>query len=155
PANTSFDAANSTSGWSCAGATCTLPIGNLAVGAASTAIFAVTVANVVPAGTTQMANSASISDGATRASANDTTPVVTAPGLPLSKSDGGASVLPGGTVIYTLSYANTGNVGLSGVVLQETVPANTSFNPAASSGGWSCAGASCTLNVGTLAGGAA
>ena len=75
------------------------------------------------------------------------------------KSDGNASTTPGGTIVYTLSYANTGNIGLTNVVIDETVPANTTFNAGSSSGSWSCidgspAGTSCTLVIGTLASGA-
>jgi uncharacterized repeat protein (TIGR01451 family) len=163
PANTAFDAANSDAGWSCAGtiagSICTLNVGVLAVGASGTADFAVTVANPLPAGVSQVSNSATVSaSGGTTASGGDATPIVTAPGLSLSKSDSGATTTPGGTVVYTLSYANTGNVDLTGVVLTETVPANTTFDAANSDAGWSCvattAGSTCTLNVGALASGA-
>src|SRR5204862_428668 len=90
-------------------------------------------------------------------SASDTTPLTGAPDLSLTKSDAGASVAPGGTVSYALAYSNTGNRGASGVVLTETVPANTIFNAGASTAGWSCtpnnnAGSTCTLAVGTVAG---
>src|SRR5207247_150252 len=50
----------------------------------------------------------------------DTAPPV--PDLSITKSDGGASVAPGGTVAYTLTYANGGTQGATGVVLSETVP---------------------------------
>ena len=163
PANSSFNAAAGTAGWSCvqgapAGTSRTLTIGNLAGGASSTANFAITVDNPVPAGVTQISNSASVGDGTTSATASDTTPVNTTPALSLNKSDAGGTITPGGTLVYTLSYANTGNIGLTGVVLNETVPANTTFNVAASTAGWSCAngspaGTSCTLTIGNLAGG--
>ena len=130
PINTSFNAAASTAGWVCAGATCTLNVGSLAAGATGNAIFAVTIDNPMPAGTTQITNNATITDGTTSANAGDTTPVITTPGLTLGKSDGAITSTPGGTVAYTLSYANTGNVGLINLVLSETVPANTSFNAA-------------------------
>jgi uncharacterized repeat protein (TIGR01451 family) len=68
--------------------------------------------------------------------------------LTLTKSDGGGSVSPGGTINYTLNYQNTGTESLSDVILTETVPAGTTFNGA---GGWVCAGSICTLSVGTLA----
>ena len=54
----------------------------------------------------------------------------------ITKSDGGASAAPGGTVSYTLTYANSGRPGATGVVLTETVPANTTFNAGASTAGW-------------------
>ena len=78
------------------------------------------------------------------------------PDLALTKSDGGASVAPGGTVAYTLTYANSGDPDATGVVLTETVPANTTFNAGASTAGWVCApnnnaGSTCTLAIGALA----
>jgi uncharacterized repeat protein (TIGR01451 family) len=164
PANTSFDAAASTAGWTCvngapAGTSCSLPIGNLAAGASATANFVVTVDAAVPAGSTQISNAASISGGGAGANAGDTTPLTTAPSLTLSKSDGGTSVTPGGAFSYKLSYPNTGNIGLTGVAIDETVPANTTFNAAGSTAGWSCAnaspaGTSCSLPIGHLAAGA-
>ena len=82
-----------------------------------------------------------------------------APDLELTKDDGGISVTPGGVVTYTLSYANSGTLDASGVIITDTVPANTTFNAAASSPGWSCAdgspaGTSCTFSIGSLASGA-
>jgi uncharacterized repeat protein (TIGR01451 family) len=172
PANTTFNAGASTAGWSCtpnnnAGSTCTLAIGTIAAGGGSqTATFAVTVANPVAAGTTQISNTASISDDGANGtdptpgnnSGSDTTPVTGAPDLSIAKSDGGASTSAGGTVSYTLTYANAGNRGAAGVTLTETVPANTTFNAGASTAGWGCtpnnsAGSTCTLTVGTLAAG--
>jgi large repetitive protein len=172
PANTTFNAGASTAGWVCApnnnaGSTCTLAIGNVAAGGGSaTATFAVTVINPVPAGANVISNTASIADnganGADSTPANntatDTTPVTAAPNLTLTKSDGGASVAPGGTVAYTLTYSNTGNIGSAGVTLTETVPANTTFNSGASSAGWTClpnnnAGSTCTNSVGIVAAG--
>jgi uncharacterized repeat protein (TIGR01451 family) len=170
PASTVFNAGASTAGWVCtpngnAGSTCTLAIGALAAGGGNqTATFAVTVANPVAAGVTQIANTASIADNGANGtdptpannSGSDTTPVTGAPDLSLTKSDGGVTVAPGGSVLYTLTYANSGNRGASGVVLTETVPAETTFNAAGSTAGWSCtpngnAGSTCTLAVGALA----
>jgi uncharacterized repeat protein (TIGR01451 family) len=78
------------------------------------------------------------------------------PDLSITVSDGGISAAPGGTVAYTLTYANSGSRDSMGVVITETVPANTTFNSAASTAGWSCtpsgnAGSTCTLAVGALA----
>jgi uncharacterized repeat protein (TIGR01451 family) len=172
PANTTFNSGASTAGWSCtpdnnAGSTCTLAIGAVAGSSGSlTATFAVTVANPVAAGVSQISNTASIAGNATYGadptpgdnSGSDTTPVTAAPDLSISKSDGGASVAPGGTVSYTLTYANGGDQGATGVVLTETVPADATFNAGASTAGWSCtpddnAGSTCTLAIGGLAAG--
>jgi uncharacterized repeat protein (TIGR01451 family) len=172
PANTTFNAGASTAGWVCApnnnaGSICTLSVGGLAGGgAAGSATYAVTVANPVAAGVTQISNTATIADdGANGAdpnsgnnSASDTTPITATPDLSVSKTDGNVTGIPGSTVVYTITYSNTGNQGATGVVLTETVPANTTFNAGASSAGWSCAngspaGTTCTNTIGALAGG--
>ncbi len=81
------------------------------------------------------------------------------PELSITVSDGGASVVPGGVVSYTVNYANAaGNQDATGVTISDTVPANTTFNPGASTAGWSCtpnnnAGSTCTVAVGSLASG--
>jgi uncharacterized repeat protein (TIGR01451 family) len=173
PANSTFNASASTAGWSCAdgspaGTTCTFTIGNLAVAANGSVAFGLTVVNPLPAGVAQIANSATVSDDSANGSdptpadntGSDTTPVTAAPDLRLSKNDGGNTTTPGGIVVYTLSYTNTGNVGATGVTLIETVPTNSRFNAGASTAGWSCAtnapaGTTCTLNIGTVAGGGA
>ena len=171
PANTTFDAGASTAGWFCApnnnaGSTCTLAVGAVAAGGGNqTATFAVTAANPLPGGVTQIANTASVANDGTNGidptpgnnTGSDTTPR-TAPDLSITKSDGGVSVEPGGTVAYTLTYANTGTSVATGVVLTETIPANTAFNAGASTAGWVClpnnnAGSTCTLAVGTVAAG--
>src|SRR6185503_10662687 len=169
PASTTFNAGASTAGWSCtpnnnAGSTCTLAVGTLAAGGGNQTAT-VTVVNPVGAGVSQISNTASIADDGTNGadptpgdnSGSDSTPVTAAPDLSMTKSDGGASVAPGGTVSYTLTYANGGNRGASGVVLTDTVPANTTFNVGASTAGWVCvpnnnAGSTCTLAIGPLAG---
>jgi uncharacterized repeat protein (TIGR01451 family) len=172
PANTTFNAGASTAGWVCvpdnnAGSICTLAIGALAAASGpQNATFAVTVVNPVAAGVTQISNTASIADDGANGidptpgnnSGSDTTPVTAAPDFSLTNSDSGASVAPGGTVSYTLTYANSGNIGAAGVVLTETVPANTTFNSGASTAGWVCvpnnnAGSICTLAIGSLVGG--
>jgi uncharacterized repeat protein (TIGR01451 family) len=84
--------------------------------------------------------------------------VSNAPDLSVTKSDGGASASAGGTIAYTLTYSNSGSTGATGVVLTETVPANTTFNAGASTAGWSCspnnnAGSTCTLTIGAVAAG--
>ncbi len=108
PTNTTFNAASSAAGWSCVGSACTLIIGALAAGASGSANFAVNVITPVPAGTAQISNAAAVSaNGGTTANASDSTPVNASPALSLSKSDGGTTITPGGTLNYTLSYATS------------------------------------------------
>ena len=52
--------------------------------------------------------------------------------LVLTKDDGGISTVPGQTVVYSLTVRNVGNRDATGVVVAETVPANSTFNAAAS-----------------------
>jgi uncharacterized repeat protein (TIGR01451 family) len=79
--------------------------------------------------------------------------------LSIVKSDAGVTTAPGGGVLYTLSYANAGSTAATGVVIAEQVPANTTFDAAGSTAGWSCAngapaGSVCTLAIGSVAAGA-
>jgi uncharacterized repeat protein (TIGR01451 family) len=173
PANATFNAGASTAGWACApdnsaGSTCTLAVGALAGGGGSgSATYAVTVDTPLPAGITQLDNSANIADDGTNGadptpnnnSDSDTTPVEAQPDLVINKDDGDVSTVPGGTVAYTLSYQNVGDQNATGVVISETVPANSAFNAGASTAGWACvpngdAGSACSLAVGDLVAGA-
>lgn len=59
--------------------------------------------------------------------------------LTISKRDEVGAAVPGGTLRYTLEFANPGNFTATNIVIQETVPANTVFNAAASAPtSWSC-----------------
>ncbi|MGR9106062.1 MAG: beta strand repeat-containing protein [Gammaproteobacteria bacterium] len=165
PANTTFDPTMSSAGWFCtpngnAGSTCTLQIGTLGNnGTAISVNFAVIVDPAV-VGVPSIPNTAIVSDPAdvdtNNNSASISTPVSGVPDLTISKGDGGVYAASGAVVTYTLNYSNVGNQNSSGVVLTETVPLYTTFNPGASTAGWACvpdnnAGSSCTLAIGTVA----
>jgi uncharacterized repeat protein (TIGR01451 family) len=129
--------------------------------------FAVNVVNPLPASVTELSNIASIGDDGANGddptpsdntTAPELTPIDAAPDLQIDKSDGGISVDPGGTITYTLTITNTGDQDATGVVVTDTVPADTTFDPVASSGGWVCspdtsAGSVCTHSLGSIAGG--
>jgi uncharacterized repeat protein (TIGR01451 family) len=118
PANTTFTGA----GWICvpnnnAGSVCTFNVGSLAAGASGSATFIVTVVNPLPAGVTQIANSATIGDDGSNGpdpnpgdnTGGDNTPVNAAPDMAVTKGDGGvAAITPGQVVTYTLVYTNVG-----------------------------------------------
>lgn len=77
-------------------------------------------------------------------------PILTITKTTTSRAEAGA------TVIYTLTYANTGGTTATSVVITEAVPDHTTFNAAASSSGWSCADGSppmtvCMLSVANIA----
>ena len=173
PAHTTFNPGASSAGWNCpagptAGSTCTLAIGAVAAGASGSRDFALTIANPVPSGVAGLTNTATISDddangpelSTSNDSSGDVTPIDAAPDLTVSKTEGGGSAAPGGTITYTLTYDNVGNQDAVGVVLTETVPAGTTFDQAGSSPGWSCAdgsaaGTTCSLPIGALGAAAA
>lgn len=74
-----------------------------------------------------------------------------APQLSISKVADLPAVAPGQTLTYTVSYANTGSAGATGVVVAETLPAGSDFVDAP---GGVRSGASVTWNVGALSAGA-
>ena len=162
PANTSFNAAASSAGWSQVGGSTqyTFDAGTLTTNAQQNVTFAVTVDDPLPNGVSSVTNNVSIGDdGSNGSDANNTdnsdqlvTTVVAQPDLGISKSDGGLTPAPGQTIAYTLTYSNSGNQTATGVTITETLPANTSFNAAASSAGWSQVGGSTqyTFDAGTL-----
>jgi uncharacterized repeat protein (TIGR01451 family) len=160
PANTAFNAAASAPGWACSGtgpgSTCTLPIGGVPAGGSTSALFAVAIANPLPAGVTAVTNTACVAG--TQACGSVTTPTNGAPALSIHKSLAGTAA-PGATLTYTIAVQNTGNEGAATVVVTDHVPQYTTFLPAPSSAGWSCtpdgaAGATCTAGVSDLAVGA-
>ena len=163
PANTTFVAGAGTAGWSCAdgaaaGSACTFSIASIPGGGATgTVLFAVRVNNPLPAGVTAINNTAVLS-GNLPSTTN--TPVATFVDLRIIKDTKVESAQPGDTVSYALTYENLGNIAATGVVVTETVPANTVFVASGSTAGWSCAdgaaaGTVCTFAIGMLAGGGA
>jgi len=166
PANTTFNSSTPSSSCSLgapAGTVCTFTLGSLAAGSSGTPINYTVLVNLsTPAGVTTITNTATIGDngsqGADLNTADNTstdTLVLKRPDLSLTKDDGGATAAPGATVSYLLTYSNIGSWQSDGVVITDTVPANTTFNLGASSGGWSCAngapaGSVCTLSIGTV-----
>src|SRR2546425_480138 len=105
-----------------------------------------------------LANGTSLTNGTYSIDSNETAPVAgaavsttvsSAPLLSVSKTDSPDPVAAGGTLTYTLSYSNTGNANATGVVLADTVPANTTF-VSATAGGTLASGV-VTWSVGNLA----
>ncbi len=80
--------------------------------------------------------------------------IVSQPDLTLTLDDGGVTVPPGGAIGYTLRYANVSAQFVTGVVITETLPANTRFDAAGSTPGWTDAGDRIfTFDLGTLTAG--
>jgi uncharacterized repeat protein (TIGR01451 family) len=160
PANTAWNAGASAAGWSCSGTSpgsaCTLAVANVPAGGSASTLFAVTIANPLPAGVTAVTNTACVSG--TQTCGSVTTPTNGMPALSVHKSLSGAAT-PGATLTYTVTVQNTGNQGASSVTVNDLVPQYTTFQPAASSPAWSCApsnsaGSLCTVHVNVLGAGA-
>ena len=166
PANTVFSTAGSSPGWACspgpaAGSTCALPLTGLAAGAQVSRTFAVTIDNPLPAGVSAITNTACAADPAA-SEACDTIrhPTDASPSLVMTKTLLSGTGEPGTFLVYRLTVANAGNQAAAAVSLTETVPDHTTYDTASSSPGWTCvptsgAGSSCSLAIGTLAGGGA
>ncbi|MBD0369759.1 MAG: DUF11 domain-containing protein [Pyrinomonadaceae bacterium] len=168
PTGTTFNAGASTAGWTetpSGSGIYKLTVGAVAGGGGTgSATFVVVVNNPVAAGLANIVNNASITDDGTNspsavtANASDTDTLNAVPDLALTKTPDVANTSAGQTITYTLNYSNSGTQGATGVVLTETVPANTVYNAVATPG-WTCtpvagaAGATCTKTVGALAGG--
>lgn len=77
-----------------------------------------------------MSNRATIGTALVAEVAADTekTPVNAAPDSQLAKSVGDATVVPGRSLVYALTYQNVGKQGATGVILTETLPAHTTFD---------------------------
>lgn len=77
-------------------------------------------------------------------------PAVTiGPLLTVSMTDAPDPIAAGGTLTYTLTYANTGDTDATGVIITDSVPANTSFT-SATAGGTLSSGV-VTWSLGTVA----
>ncbi|HEX4965516.1 MAG TPA: hypothetical protein VF173_32195 [Thermoanaerobaculia bacterium] len=168
PANSSFAAAPSSPDWVCsgtaAGATCTASLGTLPAGGSASRNFAVTIAQPFPAGATAIDNRACAStttagDPQANNCAASTAPVTAAAHLAIRKTLASGTGAPGATLVFNLTVTNSGNQDSAATVLRETVPANTTYDAAHSSAGWSCAGTSpgsaCSLDLPTIPGGGA
>src|SRR5262249_24431107 len=122
-------------------------------------VFSVAVPSPVPAALELLNNTVIIADDGTHGadtnpannSGVDSTPVNAAPDLVITKTDGGTSTLAGGIVLYQIHYSNVGTQNSNGVVITETLPANTTFNSTYSFGAWDDEGGGLfTLIIGDL-----
>jgi uncharacterized repeat protein (TIGR01451 family) len=169
PQLTTFRAAGSSPGWTCApdgnaGSSCTLSIGTVAAGASATYTFAVKAADAFPPNPPAIDNSACVSttsggDPADNDCGSVSIPPGGNPDLVVTKALTSGTVGRGAVLVFTLSLRNQGNREATGVILKETVSEDSTFEPANSSPDWTCtpdgnAGASCVIDVGVVEAGA-
>jgi len=134
------------------------PAFSLAPGVVATRTVTVQIASPLPENVTEIANIVTVGDDG--AHGTDPTPDdnvsidvdQVAARVIISKADNVIAVEPGDTVIYSLTFTNTGSVAAKSVAITETVPATTTFALSASTPGWSCAdgslpGTICTFTI--------
>ncbi|MEM7532276.1 MAG: SdrD B-like domain-containing protein [Chloroflexota bacterium] len=160
PVHASFNATLSTDGWSCedaapANTLCTFLVGDLPAQASGVISFATNVEPSLPVNIATIDGLVTITDdnGGTDDDF-EVTPVDSAPDLLIDHNDPDA-VSAGQLIVYTLSYTNAGNQDAVGVLIVETVPANTTFDLQSSTPGWDCAnnspaGTNCIFTIGSL-----
>ncbi|WP_066967495.1 DUF11 domain-containing protein [Microbulbifer sp. Q7] len=143
-----------------AAGTVTWNVGPLAVGDSVTFTLSTTVSTDLTAGFGPQENRVIVTDD--RTNGPDLTPLnnrdtetltIEFVDLRIDKDDGGAVPGPTDTLIYTLTYANDGNATAEGVVITETLPPNTTFDPANSTTGWVQNGDTLSYAVGSLTAG--
>ncbi|MCW5888553.1 MAG: DUF11 domain-containing protein, partial [Anaerolineales bacterium] len=147
PDYTTFNAALSTVGWSCAngspaGTVCTFPLGTIASGASATVNFVVTVITPLPAAITETLNTTRIDDDGSKGldptpsdnEDSDITPLQAVPDLEILKDNGVSIVAPGSIFTYTLTISNIGNQDATGVAVSDTLPPQVTFLSAIDSG---------------------
>ena len=161
PSGTSFDPALNP-GWTFDSGTgvLTFAVGNVNAGSNGTATLVLKVGSELPQGMTSLTNTASIADdganGADLTPGNNTSTdsdfIVNVVDLNLSKTSDNTSVAPGGALTYHLNYGNAGDLGASGVIITDVLPAGTTFS-AVDNPGWTLVGNTLTYTVGDVAAG--
>ncbi|MCK7598565.1 isopeptide-forming domain-containing fimbrial protein [Microbulbifer sp. CAU 1566] len=141
--------------------TVTWNIGDLAAGDSVSFTLTAVVAESVPTVIPTQTNTVTVDDDGTNGP--DPTPDnntdsedldITYVDLAIDKDDGGVTVEPGDTLVYTLTYANNGTADATGVTITESLPEYATFDAANSTAGWIDNGdGTFTFNVGALAAG--
>ncbi len=130
PTASTFESAESSSGWDCAvdgtaGDTCTLGLGNLTGGALGVVWFAVALDGDIAADTVSF--DATAASGATSATGHGTTAIVR-PSISASIS-GPSTANPAASVSYPVAITNSGAAAANAVVVTSTLPDGLTFSP--------------------------
>ena len=146
PDHAVFNSTASTSGWT----ESDIPgdyeysISELSPASEGSLIFAVDVANSVPAGIEQLTNTATIDDD--HLNGIDPTPgdnadtytidIDAQPDLSVSGTPSNSEIEPGDAITYTIAYVNNGNQGASGVHLMASLPGFLTSDDGSLADGW-------------------
>ncbi len=152
PADTTFVSVSDTTACSHASGTVTCNFGTMSPGAQGT--FSIVVAvSANPTGTSIVNGNYTIQGTGVPATPGST---VTTPiqALAISKTPSAPFVLPGGNLQYDFTYRNPGGTTVSNVVVQETIPADTTFVSVSDTTACSHASGTVTCNFGTMSPGA-
>ncbi|NNJ12202.1 DUF11 domain-containing protein [Chloroflexales bacterium ZM16-3] len=138
---------------SVSGQAVTWSLGDLAAGASTTITLNATIGTATRGGITNSVAVTTTSGGDSPGDNTSTsTTTIIVPNVWVTKS-GTATVLPSGTLNYTLSYGSNGSAAAGGVQVIDTLPAGVSY-VSASPAPASVSGNTITWNLGTLASGA-
>ena len=153
PANTTFVSATGGGVYATTTNTVTWDIGTVSHGSTGSVTFTVQLDAVFPNGTTNVVNSAVMqSTELPPTPSNPVTTVVGAmPNLSLLKAVDKATASPSETLIYTLTYTNSGNADASAVTISDTLPAKTTFVSATGGGVYATTTNTVTWDIGTVA----
>ncbi|MFZ5916947.1 MAG: PKD domain-containing protein [Chloroflexota bacterium] len=125
-------------------------LGVLAASASDQVVVAGSVRSPMDNGTILISTAEIDSQQTAVVSATAETTVQSQPQLGITKSDLQDPVPAGGSIVYNLEFANTGNMNATGVVITDVIPANTQFQSASHGGVYHAAQGVVVWNVGTL-----
>eukprot|EP01089_Gocevia_fonbrunei_P016569 TRINITY_DN516_c0_g1_i4.p1 TRINITY_DN516_c0_g1~~TRINITY_DN516_c0_g1_i4.p1 ORF type:complete len:850 (+),score=269.89 TRINITY_DN516_c0_g1_i4:370-2919(+) len=171
PAGTKFTTTGSSAGWldqnlanpcDATSSKCCMNIGALAAMGTSSFTFAVAVDASLPCATSSLTSKATITTSGTDCPETDlnnneasiTVPITGGVDLAITKSaaPSPATIGTDATIVYTITYVNTGVRDAEGAVITESVPAGYTFNAAGSSAQWVAgSGNTYTATIGTVA----
>ena len=154
PVDVVFQSASSGGVYDAASRRVTWTIGTLASGAGGLLSVTVRAQEGLAEGTSLFNTAVITSDQGMTAAASVTTAVGSASNLVLEKSGAGSTVAPGGTILYTLSYRNIGNLAARAVRITDDIPAGTSYVAGSATAPGMLSGGSLTWDLGDVAPGA-
>jgi uncharacterized repeat protein (TIGR01451 family)/MYXO-CTERM domain-containing protein len=153
PANATFVSATAGGTYDSGSGAVGFNVGDVAPGSSGSVTFTVHVASPLANGTPLASSaSATTTNGAT-APASASVPVTSAPSLSLTESGSPNPVAAGGSITYSLVFANAGTDTGQNAVLSAVVPVDTTFVSASSGGSFDSGSNQVTWNLGSLAAG--